>query len=190
MSAGDRDRWNTRYREEEAAPAASPFLAELDALLPRRGRALDAAGGSGRNALWLARRGLDVTLADVSDVALARAAQAARSEALRLTTVQVDLETSPPPAGPWDLVLCMYFLHRPLFAWAAASLAPAGLLVFAHATRSNLLRHARPGPDHVLEDGELPSLVRGLEIVRLEEGWLAEGRHEARVVARRPAGNG
>jgi hypothetical protein len=42
----------------------------------------------------------------------------------------------------------------------------------------------------VLEDGELPSLVRGLEIVRLEEGWLAEGRHEARVVARRPAGNG
>ena len=69
MGEGDRERWNARYLEEAETPPPSPFLLALDGVLPRRGRALDVAGGSGRNALWLARRGLDVTLADVSDVA-------------------------------------------------------------------------------------------------------------------------
>jgi len=188
VDESDRDRWNARYREEEAPSAPSPFLAELDDLLPRRGRALDVGGGSGRHALWLARRGLEVTLADVSDVALARAASAARAEGLPLTTVQVDLVAAPLPAGPWDLVLCTYFLHRPLYAAFAASLAPGGLLVAAHATRSNLKLHPRPGPAHLLDDGELPALVQGLEVIRSVEGWLESGRHEARIVARRPAG--
>jgi hypothetical protein len=35
-----------------------------------------------------------------------------------------------------------------------------------------------------LDEGELPALVEGLEVLRYEEGWLEEGRHEARVVAR------
>jgi len=187
MGDGDRERWNARYAEEAAPPAPSPFLLALDDLLPRRGRALDLAGGSGRNAVWLARRGLDVTLADVSDVALDRAARAAAAAGVRLATVRVDLEAAPPPAGPWDLVVCTYFLHRPLLAALPGVLAPGGLLAVAHATRTNLSRHPRPGPDHVLEDGELPGLVRGLEVLSSEEGWLEGGRHEARLVARRGA---
>ncbi|HET8541064.1 MAG TPA: methyltransferase domain-containing protein [Anaeromyxobacter sp.] len=187
MAEGDRERWNVRYSEEVEIPEPSPFLVSLDGVLPRRGRALDLAGGSGRNAIWLARRGLDVTLADVSDVALARAARAAAAAGVGLATVQVDLEAAAPPAGPWDLLVCTYFLHRPLLAALPALLAPGGLLVVAHATRTNLTRHARPGPDHVLEDGELPALVRGVEVLLGEEGWLEGGRHEARLVARRSA---
>jgi SAM-dependent methyltransferase len=186
MAATDRDRWNARYREEEPAGEPSPFVVALEPFLPGRGRALDVAGGGGRNALWLARRGLDVTLADVSDVALAIATGRARSEGLRIETVQVDLEGAPLPPGPWDVVVCAYFLHRPLLAALPAALAPGGLLAVAHATRSNLKVHPRPGPDHVLEDGELPTLVRGLEVVSYEEGWLESGRHEARLVARAP----
>jgi SAM-dependent methyltransferase len=185
MPAGDRERWNERYAGEAETPPPSPFLVSLDDLLPRAGRALDVAGGSGRNALWLARRGLEVTLADVSDVALARAERAAATAGLRLATLRIDLEACPPPPGPWDLVVCTYFLHRPLLAALPDVLAPGGLLVVAHATRTNLTRFARPGPDHVLEDGELPGLVRGLELLRSDEGWLEGGRHEARVVARR-----
>jgi SAM-dependent methyltransferase len=187
MAHGDRERWNARYRDPAEAREPSPFLAALDSVLPRRGRALDVAGGAGRNALWLARRGLAVTLADVSDVALAQAATAARSAGFSLSTLQVDLEEALLPEGPWDLVLCTYFLHRPLFAAFPAALAPGGLLVFAHATLRNLERHPRPGPAHVLEDGELPGLVVGLEVLRYDEGWLESGRHEARVVARKPA---
>ena len=185
MPENDRTKWNARYREEEIPRTPSSFLTGLDALLPRRGRALDVAGGAGRNALWLARRGLSVTLADVSDVALEAASRAAAADGLSLATLRVDLEEAPLPAGPWDLVVCTYFLHRPLFAAFPAALAPGGWLVFAHATRRNLERHARPGPAFVLEEGELASLVRGLRVVQLAEGWFEEGRHEARLVARR-----
>jgi tellurite methyltransferase len=183
---GDRERWNERHlREPPAEP--SRFVASLDAILPRRGRAIDAGGGTGRHALWLARRGLDVTLADVSDVALGIASSAARAEGLALHTLRVDLEADPFPAGPWDVVLCTYFLHRPLFGAFAAALAPGGWLVFAHATRTNLEKNPRPGPRHLLEDGEIGMLAGDLEVVRCEEGWFEEGRHEARLVARRPA---
>jgi 2-polyprenyl-3-methyl-5-hydroxy-6-metoxy-1,4-benzoquinol methylase len=185
VGEGDRERWNARWREEAALPAPSAFVVSLDGVLPRRGRALDVGGGSGRHALWLARRGLDVTLADVSDVALERAAAHAREAALALATLRVDLEAGELPPGPWDVVLCAYFLHRPLFPAMAAALAPGGILAVAHATRTNLERHPRPGPRHLLEDGELPGLVRGLELLRSEEGWLESGRHEARIVARR-----
>jgi SAM-dependent methyltransferase len=187
VAGGDRDRWNARYRAGEEYLQAESWVIALDVLLPRRGRALDIAGGSGRHALWLARRGLDVTVADLSDVALDRAARQARDEELALTTVQVDLEAAPLPSGPWDLVLCLYYLHRSIFPSLAAALAPGGLLVVAHATRTNLERHAHPGRRWLLEDGELPTLVRGLEVLRYEEGWLDSGRHEARLVARRPA---
>jgi SAM-dependent methyltransferase len=182
----DRDRWNARYAARTERSAPSPFLEELGDLLPRRGRALDLAGGAGRHAFWLARRGLEVTLVDVSDVALAQAEATARAEGLAIATACQDLLASPPPPGPWDLVLCTYFLHRPLFAAFPGMLAPGGILAFAHATRKNLEVHPRPGPDHLLEDGELPSLVGGLEVLRLQEGWTESGRHEARLVARKP----
>ena len=57
-------------------------------------------------------------------------------------------------------------------------------LVVVHPTRSNLERHDSPGPHHLLDDGELPGLIPGLEVVHYEEGWSEEGRHEARLVAR------
>src|SRR5689334_7035812 len=128
MADADRDRWNARYEAEDGVPPPSPWLETLDDVLPRSGRALDAGGGSGRNALWLARRGLDVTIADISPVALERAAREAGALGLRLATVEVDLEAGAPPPGPWDVVLCLYFLHRPLLAAASALLAPGGLL--------------------------------------------------------------
>lgn len=189
MAEADRLKWDARYRElgvREDLP--SPFLASLDGLLPRRGRALDTAGGSDRHALRLARRGLDVTLADISGVALDVARERADRQGLRLRTLAVDLEAGPPPAGPWDLVVLVDFLWRPLLADIPGALAPGGLLVVAHPTRSNLQRHDRPGPRHLLEDGELPGLVRGLEVLISWEGWNEEGRHEARIVARRGAG--
>jgi tellurite methyltransferase len=188
MSQDDRQRWNARYREQVPGHGPSAFLCSLAERLPTSGRALDVAGGPGQDALWLARHGLDVTLADVSDVALARAAEAARAAGVSLHLQQLDVQCEPLPPGPFDVVVCLNFLWRPLFAAFPAVLAPGGWLVFAQPTRSNLLRHPHPSARFLLEDGELPSLVHGLEVVTYTEGWTEEGRHEARLVARRPSG--
>ncbi len=182
MPAADREKWNTRWRDRAGEPDATPsavLVAVADAL-PSRGRALDAAGGAGRHARWLAERGLEVTLVDISDVAVTQARAAGISHA------EVwDLEEQGAPPGPWDLILSFHYLHRPLFAAYAEALAPAGILVAIQPTTKNLERHPRPPAPFLLEEGELPSLVGGLEILRYDEGWLEEGRHEARLVGRR-----
>jgi SAM-dependent methyltransferase len=181
----DRERWNERYREAAPQPAPSSLFVESDALLPRSGRGLDLAGGTGRHALWMARRGLAVTLAEVSDVAAARAESLAAQEGLRLAHALLDLETEPFPQGPWDLIVCAYFLYRPLFQAAAQALAPGGVLAVVHPTLRNLARNPKPGAAYLLADGELPALVAGLEVVRFDEAWRANGQHEAWLVARR-----
>jgi SAM-dependent methyltransferase len=186
MPAADRDKWNARYREAGASPREPSLvvLAVAD-LLPGRGRALDVAGGAGRHAVWLAKRGLRVTLADISDEGSKRARAAADAAGVVLDAVAVDLEEQPLPAGPWDLVVCFHYLHRQLFASFAASLAPGGTLLAVQPTLANLERHPKPGAAFLLAEGELRQLVSPLSIVRYDEGWLEEGRHEARVVARR-----
>jgi SAM-dependent methyltransferase len=190
MSEADREAWNERHGDASAPSEASPFLIGLDPILPRLGRALDVAGGRGRHAVWLARRGLDATLADVSDVGLFIASQQARAEGVALTTLRIDFGVSPLPPGPWDVLVSFCFLDRPLFATYGSALAPGGFLVIAHPTRRNLERHARPPAQYLLEEGELPSLVAGpeasgLEVISYQEGWCESDRHEARLVARR-----
>lgn len=185
MSDDDRTKWNERYATDVAPRAPSTLVTALDADLPRRGRALDLAGGTGRHAVWLAQRGMAVTLLDVSDVALKIAREHAAAAGVSLDTAAIDLETQPMPQGPWDLIVSFHYLQRALFDVFPHVLAAGGLLLFVQPTVSNLARHARPGASFLLGDGELPTLVRGLEVVRYDEGWLSEGRHEARLLARR-----
>jgi tellurite methyltransferase len=186
MSIQDRDKWNARYLAgDHASGEPSVLLTGAAAWLPSRGKALDLAGGAGRHALWLARRGFEVTLADVSEAGLAIARERAKEADVSFATVQVDLETNPLPPGPWDLIVVTHYLHRPLFEKFPGSLAPGGVLFFLQPTVRNLERHARPPRPFLLDEGEAIRLVAGLEILHHEEGWLAEGRHDALVIARR-----
>lgn len=161
------------------------LLTSLDSILPRGGNAIDLAGGAGRHAVWLARRGLNVLLADISDEAITTAGQLAVEADVSLSTSQIDLEQEPFPPGPWDVILSVHFLFRPLFSLFPQMLADGGMLVCIQPTQSNLERHAKPSKRFLLEDGELPTLVRDLEIIHYQEGWLDEGRHEAVLGARK-----
>jgi 2-polyprenyl-3-methyl-5-hydroxy-6-metoxy-1,4-benzoquinol methylase len=187
MSAEDRERWEVRYRAGDHSPREpSRLLTDLDLLLPRQGRALDVAGGAGRHAVWLAQRGLSVTLCDISPTALALAHSAATAAGVSIDTIELDLEHDPLPRGPWDLILSFHYLDRRLFDEAAERLTAAGVLVFVQPTTRNLERHARPGARFLLDEGELLTLAGNLNVVRYREGWLDEGRHEALLVARGP----
>jgi hypothetical protein len=185
----DAERWDRKYSErgpQSGGPA--PFLLEVADELPGRGAALDLAGGAGRNALWLARRGLQVTLCDVSSVALAQAVSDAEAQGLALVTDRRDLEVDPAPEGPWELILVHDYLNRDLFACFPDLLASEGLLVYVQPSRLNLERHSHPSARFLLEEGELGRLAEGLEVLHFEEGWMSSGRHEARLLARKPSG--
>jgi SAM-dependent methyltransferase len=105
------------------------------------GRALDVAGGEGRNALWLADRGWEATVADFSAVALQRAAHLwdQRVKPLgRLHVRHTDVVADPLGDQVFDLVVVCYLQipadeRRRAHASAAAAVAPGGtLMVVAH----------------------------------------------------------
>jgi SAM-dependent methyltransferase len=184
---GDRDRWNQRWRD--AVPAApSAFVASQLGALPVTGRALDVAGGAGRDAVALARHGLDVTVVDVSDAGLERAGEHAIAAGVGLHLVRADLDDEALPVGPWDVIVVNHFLCRALWPALSAALAPGGRLLLCQPTRSNLERHPSPSARFLVDDGELLAFARsaGLDIVHHREGWTDSGRHEAELVARRP----
>jgi SAM-dependent methyltransferase len=186
MSDQDREKWNRKHAKRGEPTEPSMVFRSLAPYLPSSGRALDLGGGSGRHALWLASRGMDVTLADISAVALAQARDRAQIRAVELTTVELDLDSQPIPSGPWDLIVTVLFLWRPLLAQLPQLLSPTGMFACVQPTQRNLERHTRPPCRFLLREGELPALVNGLRIMHYQEGWLEDGRHDAVLVAKRP----
>lgn len=186
MSESDRLHWNERYVGREVPVLNTPYLDEIAELLPTAGRALDVAGGSGRNAIWLARTGLDVTVLDVSDAGLAVARQRAASAGVAVELLMHDLDDGL-PNGSWELISVFHYLNRPLFSSMADALEPGGVLVGVLATIRNLERWERPSLPYLLQEGELPTLVPTLELLHYRESWDDQGRHEARFVAKRPS---
>jgi tellurite methyltransferase len=173
--------WDERWAARGEAALASPPCELLTTVeLPGPGRALDVAGGAGRNGVWLADRGWDVTVVDGSREALKLAAGRG------LWAEHRDLELMGLPYGPWDLLVSSDYLQRSLFAVFPTVLTRGGLLVFAQPTTVNLERHPRPSARFLLQPGELGALVPSeLELLRLDEDWRANDRHEAWLVARR-----
>ena len=102
----DAHAWDARYADSDLVWSAEPnqFVArECADLAP--GSALDLAAGEGRNAIWLARQGWDVTAVDFSQVALDKGAQVAGDVDVRW--VRADATTWQPDRA-YDLVVLAY----------------------------------------------------------------------------------
>ncbi|MCX5529957.1 methyltransferase domain-containing protein [Streptomyces sp. NBC_00006] len=139
--------WDERYRSRDQLFSGNPngvLVAEAADLPP--GQALDVGCGEGGDALWLARRGWQVTAVDVSEVALRRAAAAGADVAGRVSWTRADLGVTPPPAGAFDLVTLQYFpLLRsaglPALRGLVDAVAPGGTLLFTTHALADLTEH-------------------------------------------------
>jgi SAM-dependent methyltransferase len=171
-----REDWNRRHGEAGLLFGAEPnrfLVAEVEGLAP--GRALDVACGSGRNAVWLAARGWQVTGVDFSGVALEQARGLAAERGVDVEWVEADVLEWQPPEGVFDLVAVLYLQvpageRRAALARAATALAPGGtLLVVGH--HSENLEHGFGGPKdpRVLYSAEDAAAdLDGLEIEKAE----------------------
>jgi len=184
--------WDERYRTR--ARAAEDFSSEPAALVVKvaslltPGCALDLACGSGRNALWLAAQGWDVTAVDGSAVAIEMLRESATQRSLTIRTAVADLESHQYAITPgaWDLIVICYYLQRELLEPAKRGLAPGGLLIsIAHLTEPGEAPTA-----HRLNTGELKQFFAGWTVLHYREGQPKDPNHlrpVAEIVARRPA---
>ena len=183
MASADRIRWNEKFHKEKNAwKKHSPFLDEIASFLPKKGRAIDVAGGPGRNALWLAKKGFDVTLVDISDEALTIAKERAITLNLTMTYAEVDLEEGSFPEGPWDLVLCHHYLPIPILPDFRRTLSPHGLLVICHPTKKNIERNAHPSARYLVDEGVMRTKLKEYKVTVYKEAWF-DGVHEVRLLA-------
>jgi SAM-dependent methyltransferase len=172
----ERAEWDRRYGTADMLWTASPnrfVVAELTGLTP--GRALDVGAGEGRNAVWLAEQGWQVTAVDFSVVALAKARRLAEARGVSVGWVTEDLRSYRPPPGESDLVLLAYVhllpgelagvLHR-----AAGALAPGGtMLVVGHDVANLVDGTGGPQDPEVLYTPEsIAAELDGLEVRRAE----------------------
>ena len=172
----DREHWNTRYAGSDlvwTADANRFLVAEVADLEP--GRALDLACGEGRNAVWLAEHGWEVTAVDFSDVGLAKAARLADERGVSVEWIEADLLDYIPAPGEFGLVAVFYFHvvageRGPILARAAAAVAPGGcVLVVGHDT-SNLTEGCGGPQDPAIlfTPEEVTAELPGLRIARAE----------------------
>lgn len=186
-----RARWNDRYRDRDPQhrDEAAPFLVAMAAHLPAAGSALDIGGGVGTNARWLAHRGLETTLLDVSDAALELAATGPGPE---IETMRRDVEAEGLPRGSsWDVVLMHLFYDHRLVLSLPDHLTEGGVLLVCQPTVDNLERHERPPARFLLGPGEIDAVAAALsargdvDVLEASAAWRASGRHDAWLVARR-----
>ena len=196
MSRSDREKWDERYRAGAFAGRmhASALLKDwVDRLPP--GRALDLACGAGRNSIFLAHRGYEVTGIDISAAGLERARLSAAKDALNIVWIQHDLDKDLRFPFEFQVVCLFRYMNRDLIRRIPALLAPEGiLLVEEHLCVTEEMREAPlAGPSNPAfrsAPGELPALLVGMDVLLQEEVIIKDpdGRHVAlsRFIGKRP----
>ena len=107
------DRQSARYGKGHILADTSDLESLLQHLPPLPGnKALDVATGGGHAGLYLASRGWQVTLADISAAMLERVEAAAKERGLSVETRQHPAESFPYPDATFDLVNCRVAPHH------------------------------------------------------------------------------
>jgi SAM-dependent methyltransferase len=173
----DSQQWDERYAGPELVWTAEPnrFVAEELAECPP-GRGLDLGAGEGRNAIWLAARGWQISAVDFSAVGLAKAASLAASRDVTVDWIEADLREYQPAAGAYDLVLMAYLQLAEselahVLRSASMALAPGGTLLVVGHDRDNISRgHGVPQDPGILHTPEsVVAALPALRILRAEQ---------------------
>jgi SAM-dependent methyltransferase len=184
--------WEQRYRlrerpDEDFNAAPTPLLVETVKNM-HPGRALDLACGTGRNALWLAEQGWNVTAVDGAASAIEALRHRATERGVAVDARVADLQKGEYQIerAAWDFIAMCYYLQADLFEAAKQGVVRGGIvLIIVHA--------AEPGEEpteHALRSGDLPNHFGGWDILHSREGKPRDPSHlrrAAEIVARRPA---
>jgi 2-polyprenyl-3-methyl-5-hydroxy-6-metoxy-1,4-benzoquinol methylase len=171
QSEDQRARWDIKY--EQGLPSLTepdPFFISayerfVNPSLPKAGVALDLAGGLGRHALWLASRSWQVTVVEISDVAIGKLRQAALELNVNVDLFAGDATKYKFEPAQFDLIVLFYHLDRSLFPRIVSGLKPGGLLICKMSLRWDSGESLTTASANPLHRNELPPLVPELDVL-------------------------
>jgi SAM-dependent methyltransferase len=166
--------WDERYSEPGFTYGTEPndFLVSVTDRIPR-GKVLSLAEGEGRNAVYLASLGYQVTGVDGSEVGLRKAMDLAAERGVAITTVHADLSTFKIESEQWDGIVACY-CHVPsavrirLHQAAVQGLKPGGVFVL-EAFSKEQLAYGTGGPsslDMLMTLEDLKRELAGLNFIK------------------------
>jgi SAM-dependent methyltransferase len=158
-----------------------PFLEELDLGCPDK--ALSLGCGAGREAVWLAERGWQVTALDrlPDALELGRKLEARYPGKHPIDWQCIDLRKQALPQDLYGLVIQFLYLHKPLFPELESRMKVSGLLVMETFSPEHQSLHGKPEASMTLN---LSTDIAGLERVYAQQHVEAE-RHTSRLVFRK-----
>ena len=149
------------------------------------GRALDVGMGQGRNAVYLAQQGWQVTGFDVSKVGLDRASAAAKQAGVTINAVLSSDEEFDFGTSQWDLIAILYPIEKRSVFRVRQALKPGGLIVIecGHKAAGNA--------PFEYESNELVNIFDGFTILKYEEpiamhDWVRKEMRIVRLIAQKP----
>ena len=150
-------------------------------------RALDFASGAGRDAVFLANRGWDVTALDIKEDALGRCRTLADSMSCAIDTLQADMESGEDHLADqtFDLIVVMRYLHRPYLPELFHHLNPGGILCYSTFMVGCEQFGSPRNPNYLLRPNELAETFPQMKLLVNEEHRLADGRPIALFIGQR-----
>ncbi|MFJ5769367.1 SAM-dependent methyltransferase [Psychrobacillus sp. NPDC093180] len=102
--------WNARFQTEDYVYGKEPnvFLKEFQHKLNVSGNALAIAEGEGRNAVYLAEQGMNVTAWDYAESGLQKTDKLAEERDVAVSTELVDLNEANWSEAKWDEIVCIF----------------------------------------------------------------------------------
>jgi tellurite methyltransferase len=182
----DKDRWNEKYDTEVYlfGEKPIPFLTDNIHILPK-GKALDVAMGEGRNGVYLATQGFDVTGLDISEKGLEKAHALAAKNNVTIQTKVVDLENIQFEPNSYDLIICTYYMDRGLYKKFRDALKPGGMLLI-ETYNIDYLKYRRFNAKWALNTNELLDLYKGMRILRYQDYDDAREAYSS-IIAQKPS---
>ncbi len=185
------NKWNERYADEGYLYGTEPnaFLKENFSVIPK-GKVLFPAEGEGRNAVFLAGKGYEVTGVDSSVVAVEKARKLARAKGVSVTAIAADLAQFDFGMERWDGIVSIFChlppdLRRQVHARIVKGLKKGGVFL-AEAYTPEQLKYKTGGPpvkDLLVSLNDLKQELQGLRFLHavetlreVHEGMLHAGK--------------
>ena len=185
-SESTKARWDERYDRDMYIYGKEPaaFLKQKISGL-KKGKTLVLAMGEGRNAVYLAQNGFDVTGVDISEVAIEKCNKLAKERNTTVNAVVADLTDYDMGEVQFDLITKFYYYEPSIFPQVIDALKPGGMFILEqfsidHLKYREISRFGPRNPDYLIKPNELLGHFKSLRILYYEDTVveLDEGMHK------------